>query len=282
MVYLFKCLNFVREYGIIGKEVLKQKIFFKKEEMMDFKNKVILITGSTSGIGKEMAHTFLELGAEVIINYAKNDIEAKKVKKEFDSYKDNFVVIKADVSVEEEVTTMFQKIEEKYGKLDYLVNNAGIDYMEEIESFDLAHFRKEVDVNFIGRFICIQKAIPLLKKVEKPKIINIASRLGTRPMVESAPYCTCEAATIMLTKVCALELSKYNIKVNTISPSMTLTPLALQSYTSEEIEQMSHKNPSKRLGKPEDIASVAVFLLSDKADYINGENLNVNGGILLL
>jgi NAD(P)-dependent dehydrogenase (short-subunit alcohol dehydrogenase family) len=98
----------------------------------------------------------------------------------------------------------------------------------------------------------------------------------------SSPYCTCEAATIMLTKVSALELSKYNIKVNTVSPSMTLTPFALKSYTEEEIKEMSEKNPSKRLGKPEDIANTVLFLLSDKADYINGENINVNGGILLL
>ena len=120
-----------------------------------------------------------------------------------------------------------------------------------------------------------------MKKSEFPRIVNIASRLGTRPMEDSVAYCTSEAATIMLTQCCALELSKYNIKVNTVSPSLTLTPLALQSYSEEEIKATAEKNPSKRLGEVQDTANVVLFLLSDKADYINGENINVNGGILL-
>lgn len=86
----------------------------------------------------------------------------------------------------------------------------------------------------------------------------------------------------MLTKCCALELSKYNIKVNTVSPSLTLTPLALKSYSEQEIKEIAMKNPSKRLGKPEDTANTVLFLLSEEADYINGENVNVNGGILLI
>lgn len=249
---------------------------------MDFKNKVALITGSTSGIGKEIAKQLLENGSKVVINYSGNEERAEETKKDFKEYESNILVIKADVSDENQVGEMFKQVEEKFGVLDYLVNNAGINFTESIESFNIDDFRKEVDVNFIGRFICIQKAIPLLKKSNTPKIINIASRLGTKPMDLSSPYCTCEAATIMLTKVSALELSKYNIKVNTVSPSMTLTPFALKSYTEEEIKEMSEKNPSKRLGKPEDIANTVLFLLSDKADYINGENINVNGGILLL
>jgi 3-oxoacyl-[acyl-carrier protein] reductase len=249
---------------------------------MNFKNKVALITGSTSGIGKEIAKQLLESGAKVVINYSGNEEKARETKEDFRDYENNILIIKADVSDENQVQEMFKQVEEKFGALEYLVNNAGIDFMESIEDFNIDNFRREVDVNFIGRFICIQKAIPLLKKSITPRIINIASRLGTRPMDLSSPYCTCEAATIMLTQVSALELSKYNIKVNTVSPSMTLTPLALKSYTEEEIKEMASKNPSKRLGKPEDIANTVLFLLSDKAEYINGENINVNGGILLL
>lgn len=110
---------------------------------------------------------------------------------------------------------MYQKINEKFQRLDYVINNAAYDVMASIEDFKLSDFRREIDVNLIGRFIIIQKAIPLLKKSETPRIINIASRLGTKPMLDSSAYCMTEAATIMLTKVCALELSKYAIKVNT-------------------------------------------------------------------
>lgn len=249
---------------------------------MEFENRVALVTGSTSGIGQQIAKQLLEEGANVIINYAHNEKNAEETMEKFKKYKDNILLIKADISNEEEVKDMFQQINEKYGKLDFLVNNAAYDKMLSIEDLTPEEFRKELDVNLIARWLCIKYAIPLFKKSDYPRVVNIASRLGTRPMTESLAYCTCEAGTIMLTQVCALELSKYNIKVNTVSPSLTLTPLGKQSYTEDEIKQTAMKNPSKRLGETEDTANAVLFLLSKKADYINGENLNVNGGILLV
>lgn len=246
------------------------------------KNKVALITGSTSGIGRQIARQLCEDGATVIINYDNKDNLAEETEKEFNEKRYRFKIIKADVSNLDDVNNMMKTIEETYGRLDYLVNNAAVDFMESIEDFNLDNFKREIEVNLVARFICIQKSIPLLKKSNTPKIINISSRLGERPMLDSSAYCISEAGTNMLTKVSALELAKYNIKANTVSPSMTLTPLALQSYTEEEIKEMSVKNPSKRLGTPEDTANVVCFLLSDKSDYINGENLNINGGILLI
>ena len=136
-------------------------------------------------------------------------------------------------------------------------------------------------LNLVGPFNCIKNAIPLLKKSVCARVINISSRLGTRPMPDSLAYCTSKAGLIMLSMCAALELSEYNIRVNTVSPSLTMTPLGMQSYSEEEIKQTAMKNPTKRLGKPEDIANCVLFLLSDDADYINGENINVNGGILL-
>ncbi len=114
---------------------------------------------------------------------------------------------------------MFNKISNIYGKLDGLVNCAAYDKVLSIEDLTIEEYRHELDVNVVARWQCIKKSIPLMKKSDMPRIINIASRLGTRPMEDSVAYCTCEAAIIMLTKCCALELSKYNIKVNTVSPS---------------------------------------------------------------
>ena len=176
---------------------------------------------------------------------------------------------------------MFDEVTKKYDKLDGLVNCAAYDKILSIEDLTVEEYRHELDVNVVARWQCIKNAIPLMKKSNTPRIINIASRLGTRPMEDSVAYCTSEAATIMLTQCCALELAKYNIRVNTVSPSLTLTPLGMKSYTSDEIQATAEKNPSKRLGKTEDTANLVLFLLSDKADYINGENVNVNGGILL-
>lgn len=250
---------------------------------MNFKDKVFLVTGSTSGIGQGIAKALLENGAKVVINYAHNEENANKTKNLLKNYADNTLFIKADVSDEKSVINLYQKIEETFGKLDGLVNNAVYDKIFSIEDLSVEEYRKELDVNLVARLMCIKYAIPLLKKSDMPRIVNIASRLGSKPMQDSVAYCTSEAATIMLTKCCALELTpKYNIKVNTVSPSMTLTSFAKKSYTTEEIEQTAMKNPSKRLGQIEDTVNAVLFLLSEKADYINGENLNVNGGILLV
>ena len=225
--------------------------------MKEFDNRVALVTGGTSGIGKEIAKQLLINGAKVIINYGHNEENYENTKKEFEEYKDKVIFIKADISNEDEVIEMFNKIE----KLDYLINNAGTNIDSYIETFYIQDFRKVIDVNLIGKVICTKYAIPLLKNSENASIVNIASRLGTKPS--------------------ALELSKYKIRVNTVSPSLTITPLALEGWTEQEIEQHKKNNPLKRLGETIDIANAVLFLLSDKASYINGENINVNGGSLL-
>lgn len=248
---------------------------------INFENKIVLVTGSTSGIGRQIAKQLLENKAKVIISYGHNQKMADETMEELSMYKDNILLIKCDLSKENEVDEMFNKIAEKFGKLDGLVNCAAYDKVLSIEDLTIEEYRHELDVNLVARWQCIKNAIPLMKKAEMPRIVNIASRLGTRPMEDSVAYCTCEAGTIMLTKCCALELAKYNIRVNTVSPSLTLTPLGMQSYSEEEIKSTAEKNPSKRLGTTEDTANLVLFLLSDKSDYINGENINVNGGILL-
>lgn len=250
--------------------------------VLNFKNNVYLITGSTSGIGQGLAKELLDNGANVVINYAHNEENAEETKKLFSKYIEQTLFVKADVSNENDVKEMFCKIKNKFGRLDGIVNNAVYDKIYSIENLTADEYRKELDVNVVGRWLCIKHAIPMLKESKTPRIINIASRLGTKPIDDSVAYCTSEAATIMLTQCCALELTpKYGIKVNTVSPSMTLTPLAKKSYTEKEIEETGKKNPSGRLGEISDTVNAVMYLLSDKADYINGENLNVNGGILL-
>lgn len=201
---------------------------------------------------------------------------------ELKEYESRILLVKADLSKEEEIVNMFKEIERVYKRLDGLVNCAAYDKVMSVEDLTAEEYRHELDVNVVARWLCIKNAIKLMKKSKAPRIVNIASRLGTKPAMDSLAYCTSEAATIMMTKCCALELAKYNIRVNTVSPSLTLTPLALKSYSQAEIEETAKKNPSKRLGKPEDTANVVLFLLSEEADYINGENINVNGGILLV
>ena len=244
---------------------------------MNFENKVALITGGTSGIGKEIARQLLVNGAKVIINYAHNEDNCNKTKKEFEEFKEQVKFIRADVSKEKEVMDMFTQIK----KLDYLVNNAGTNIDSYIENFNIKEFKKVIDVNLVGKVICTKHAIPLLKNSKAPCIVNIASRLGIRPCTEASAYCSAEAGIINFTQASALELSKYSIRVNAVSPGLTITPLSLKGWTEEEIKEHKENNPLRRLGETVDIANAVLFLLSDEASYINGENINVNGGSLL-
>ena len=244
-------------------------------------NKVSLVTGGTSGIGKEIVKQLLLNNCFVFVNFGHSEELMYESKKEFKEISNNFKFIKADVSKEQEIYKMFEKIKEKFGRLDYLVNNAGTNIDCFIEELDIEGFRKILDVNLVGKVVCTKFAIPLLKKSKNPSIVNIASRLGTKPCSEASAYCASEAGVINFTGASTLELSKYNIRVNCVSPGLTNTPLAMQGWTKEEIEEQKNNNPLYRIGEVSDIANTVLFLLSKKASYINGENINVNGGSLL-
>lgn len=243
--------------------------------------KIALVTGGTSGIGKEIVKQLLSNGVFVFVNFGHHEDLMYEAKKEFKEISNSFQCIKADVSNEEEVFAMFVKIKERFGRLDYLVNNAGMNVDNFIEDLDIDGFRKILDVNLVGKVIVTKFALPLLKKSETPSIVNIASRLGTKPCVEASAYCASEAGVINFTKTSALEFSKYKIRVNVVSPGLTNTSLAMMGWTKEEIEEQKNNNPLYRIGEPIDIANIVLFLLSEKASYINGENINVNGGSLL-
>lgn len=242
-----------------------------------FQNKVALVTGGTSGIGYGIAKEFLKEGAKVIAIYKSNDEKAKNAYKELSKLGD-YSTIRADITDEEQMKKVFKDIK----KLDYLINCAGISNEDYIEKLTLDEIKETVDVNLIGKIICCRQALPLLKKSKSAVVINIASRFVERPLVACIPYTVTEAAIEMLSKNLALEWAPHKIRVNTVSPSLTLTPMTKKLYTKEEIIASAEKNPSKRLGEVEDTANAVLFLCSDKASYITGENLNVNGGILLV
>lgn len=246
-----------------------------------FKGKIALITGSTSGFGKATAIELAKNGAIVILNYNNDDERAKKTVEEISKVGTVGECIKADICKEEDILRIVSIIKEKYGKLDYLVNNAAIDIGGSFEEFSIDDFKREIDGNLIHRFYLIQQSIELMRKSNKPRIVNVASRYAERPLMDASPLCISEAGTVMLTKVAALELAKFNIKVNTVSPALAITPLTEAIMKKEDFEAYAKINPSKRVCEPIDVANTILFLLSDEADYINGENVNVNGGILL-
>ena len=237
-------------------------------------NKIALVTGGTSGIGKEIVKKLLEDGNMVITCYKNDEKRALEVEKEFNN--SNLFITKCDVSSEEKVIKMYEEIESKFGKIDYLVNNAGTNIDGFIKDYNIDDFKHILDVNLLGKVILTKHAYRHMN--EGGSIVNIASRLGVKPCAESPAYCASAAAIINFTKASAMEFSDKKIRVNSISPGLTITPLSLAGWTQEEIENTKENNPLKRLGRPEDVADLCLFLLSENSSYITGENILVTGG----
>lgn len=242
--------------------------------MRKFENKIALVTGGTSGIGKEIVKELLDEGCKIITCYHSNEEDAKNTKNEFNN--ENLIIIKCEVSVEEEVIKMFDFIKNKYNKIDYLVNNAGTFIDNLIKDFDINDFKKVLDINLLGKVICTKQAYPIMN--DGGSIVNISSHLGVVPCTESSAYCVAAAGIINFTKATALEYADKKIRANSICPAFTPTPLSLRGWKQEEIDQKLKETPLKRLATPEDTAKLCLFLLSDDSSFITGENIWINGG----
>lgn len=242
--------------------------------------KVIVITGGTSGIGKYILKKMLCQGNKVYV-ISKNEKKINETMNELKSYEKKVNFIKADICSEKELIDAFNFIKRVETYIDVLINNAAFDKMSDIENYNYTYFKKIVNTNLIGKFLCLKLAVPLLKKSSYPVVINIASRLATRAMKDSSAYCCSAAGIVMLTKCAALELSKYSIRVNCISPSLVLTPLSLKSYDELTIKNTAAKSTRKRLCTEQDVYNAIEFLINKKSDFINGENINVSGGLII-
>lgn len=239
-------------------------------------NKIALVTGGTSGIGKEIVKELLDKGCTVVTCYHSNGEAANEMKKEFNNK--NLLIIKCDVSNEDSVIKMFDTIKENYGKLDYLVNNAGTFIDNFIKDFDISDFKKVLDINLLGKVMCTKYAYPIMSN--GGAIVNISSHLGVVPCTESPAYCAAAAGIINFTKATALEYSDKKIRANSICPAFTPTPLSLKGWNQDEIEKKLKDTPLGRFATPEDTAKLCLFLLSDESNFITGENIWINGGRL--
>ena len=246
------------------------------------KGKIALVTGGSSGIGSEIVRQIIKHGGIVCLNFAHSQEKAKKIQEELLEY-GTVKLYQADLTDEKQVKDMFKAIQNDFGKLDFLVNNAGIGGdIVNIEDQTLSHWEMVINTNLSAKFLCLKYAVPLLIKSDTPKVVNLASRLAEKPLPTGSAYCCAVAGIHMLTKVAALELAEKGIKVNTISPGFTDTPMTRTLYPESGIwEKAAKNNPSGRVGLPIDIANTLLFLLSDMSAYINGENINVNGGSAL-
>ncbi len=244
---------------------------------MRFKNKVVLITGSSRGIGKATALAFAKEGAKVIINYSKSQKEAEAVVKEIKNLGSTAIAIQADVSNEKEVQRMFTQGEKKYGPVDILVNNAGFVIDKPFFERDAQEWQRILGINLVSIYLCSKYAALGMKKKKSGKIVNITSTNGIDTFTTSCPdYDAAKAGGIILTRSLAKELAPY-IQVNSIAPGWIDTDMNKdlpQDFIKEEIEKIY----VKRMGKPEEIAHVVLFLASEDASFITGTTIKVDGG----
>lgn len=242
------------------------------------KNKIALITGAGRGIGRAIAIALAKEGAEVVINYNGSEERAKEVKQTIEENGGKASIYKCNVSDFVACEAMIKDIVKEYGHLDILVNNAGITKDGLIMKMKEEDFDSVLNVNLKGTFNTIRHSARQMLKQRSGKIINISSVSGILGNVGQANYAASKAGVIGLTKTMARELGSQGITVNAIAPGFVDTEMT--EVLSEEIRENACKQIILgRFGKPEDIANTAVFLASDKADYITGQVISVDGGM---
>jgi 3-oxoacyl-[acyl-carrier protein] reductase len=244
---------------------------------MKLKNKVVIVTGASRGIGKEVALLLAKNGATVIVNHSNSEDEANQTVKDIIDNGGKALAIKADVSQKDQVTNLFDTTIETYGKVDVLINNAGIMYNKFLKDNTQEEFTKLFDVNVRGIFNTLQEADQ--KLADNGIIINFSSSTAKLMFPKYALYSATKAAVEQITRVFSKEVGR-GISVNAIAPGATATELFLNGKSQEIIDKMSAMNAFNRLAEPIDIARVVLFLASDDSKWISGQVIGANGALV--
>jgi 3-oxoacyl-[acyl-carrier protein] reductase len=248
---------------------------------MKINNRVALVTGSGQGLGKTIAMTFAREGVKIVIN----DIPANKEKafmtlKEINTLGIEAELFFADVTNEEQVNQMIQGTLEKFGKLDILVNNAGINKDGILHKANLEKWNSVIAVNLTGPLVCTKAVLPIMRKQNYGRIINISSVTARMAIFGTGYYATSKAGLIGLTKVTAIENASKGITVNALAPGYIKTDM-LAEISQDQLEVIKSKIPVGRFAEPEEIAEAVLFLASDSSSYITGSVLDINGGFYI-
>ena len=244
------------------------------------KNKNAVVTGATRGIGREIAFTLAENGANVAINYRTLNEDVERLIEELKSYGTNIVAVKCDISDEEEVKNFIAESKKQLGSIDILINNAGITKDGLLLRMKDEDFSDVLDVNLKGTFITTREAASIMMKQRHGKIINISSVVGVIGNAGQCNYAASKAGVIGFSKSVARELASRNITVNVVAPGFINTDMT--GVLPEKVkESMLQGIPLKRIGEPKDIANAVLFLASDLSNYITGQVINVDGGMVM-
>lgn len=254
------------------------------------RNQRALVTGASSGIGEGIARGFADAGASVLVNYASGGEEAERISKEIRAQGGHAVPVQGDVSKAEDCRRLFDTADKEFGGIDILVANAGIQRDAPLTELTLEDWRKVIDVNLTGQFLCGQEAVRRFRRQGLSpgrssalgKIIFTSSVHQQIPWGGHANYAAAKGGLKLLMETMAQELASEKIRVNAIAPGAIKTPINAAAWETEEAKQKLLKLiPYGRLGEPADVARAAVWLASDDSDYVVGTTLFVDGGMVL-
>ena len=246
--------------------------------MFNFSDKVVIVTGGTRGIGKAVATGFLNSGANVIVTYTSDDASAEKFKEENKGNTDKIGTYKFDVSDYDAVEKFYKEIEEKYERLDVLVNNAGIRKDSVVGMMKSPDWQKVIDVNLTGTYNMCKFGVMMMMRKRSGRIINITSPSGEFGFAGQANYAASKAGQVALTKTLSKEVATRGITANCVSPGYIDTDF-IKEISDDIKKDFIAQIPQKRFGKAEEVANCVLFLASDAASYVNGTTLKVTGGL---
>lgn len=242
-------------------------------------DKVAMITGATRGIGKQIALTLANEGYNIVLNYRTENDELKQLKNEIESKNVKCLAVQGDVTNFEDCKQMIESTIKEFGKIDVLVNNAGITKDMLLARMKEEDFKQVIDVNLVGTFNMTKNVISYMMKARNGKIINISSVVGIAGNAGQTNYSASKAGIIGFTKSLAKEVASRNILVNAIAPGFIETNMT--DVLKQEVKDEIAKNiPLKRMGTPQDVANVVKFLASEDSSYITGQVISVDGGMI--
>ncbi|HGM1575275.1 TPA: SDR family oxidoreductase [Clostridioides difficile] len=244
------------------------------------KKKTVLITGGARGIGKAMSKAFAKESYNVLVNFNKSENEAKELYTILNEKNFSVKLFKANISNREDVEDMVDYCIKEFGGLDVLVNNAGVSQDKLFTDITDEDWDNMMNINLKGSFYCSQVALKYMISEKKGNIINISSIWGISGASCEVHYSITKAGIIGMTKALAKEVGPSNIRVNSIAPGVINTDM-LSGYNEEDIDALVEETPLMRLGTPEDIANCAIFLASDKSNFITGQVISPNGGFVI-
>ena len=246
----------------------------------EFEGRVAIVTGASRGIGKGIALELARNGASIAIVYRSEGEKARQVQDEIEKIGQQAMIIKCDVSSSEDVAELHDAVMEKWGRADFIINNAGIH--QHLKSWELSEedWKKVIDVNMTGPFLVSKAFTPHMMEKKAGRIIHISSCVAFTGTDHEVHYAASKGGLFSLTKSHALEMAKYGINVNAIAPGYINTDMLVFDEV-HPLDEVLKTIPQHRLGQPEDIARAVKFLCSKDSDYITGQVIHVNGGLIM-